>query len=85
MISLIPRKTLIVGFSKFGCCKPTTLLKKLHHSFVFEFCEFSQNRNKEQLLLNTSEHISKEVKQVLEERWRDRSFNGTAKENKVSH
>ena len=51
----------IVGFhfSKFGCCKPTTLPKKLHHGYCcfFEFGEFSQNRHKEQLLLNSSEHI----------------------------
>ena len=33
MISVTPRKTLILGFhfSKFGCCKPTTFPKELHH------------------------------------------------------
>ena len=57
MISVIPRKTLIVGFhcSKFGCCKPTTFLKKLHHGFFFflgvSSGEFLQNRHKQQLLV----------------------------------
>ena len=32
----------------------------------FEFREFSQNRRKEQHKLNSSEHLSKEVKQVLQ-------------------
>ena len=61
--SVISRKKLIVRFqfSKFGCCKPTTLPKKLHPVFFFwggeEFGEFSQNIHKEQLLLNISERI----------------------------
>ena len=38
MISVIPRKTLIVGFHfrKFGCCNPTSL-KTFHYSFLFYF------------------------------------------------
>ena len=34
--------------------------------FFFEFVEFSQNRRKEQFKLNSSEHITKEVKQVIQ-------------------
>ena len=37
MISVIPRKTLIVGFhlSKCGCCRATTFPKILHHGGFF--------------------------------------------------
>ena len=39
MISVIPRKTLIAGFhfSKFGCCKPMTFPKELHHGCLANF------------------------------------------------
>ena len=42
--------------------------KTVYHDFFFffEFVEFSQNRRKEQFKLNSSEHITKEVKQVLQ-------------------
>ena len=69
MMTVIPRKTLIVWliFSKFGCCKPTTFPKKLLHSLFFsEFGEFFYNWHKKQLLVNSSENISKKVKQVLQ-------------------
>ena len=40
----------IVGFhfNKFGCCKPTTFPKVLHHGYFLEFGEFFQNWHKEQ-------------------------------------
>ena len=40
----------IVGFhfNKFGCCKPTTFPKVLHHGCFLEFGEFFQNWHKEQ-------------------------------------
>ena len=64
MISVIPRKTLIVGFhfNKLGCCKPTTFPTPprfffLLFVFFFKFGDFFQNRNREQLLVNSSENI----------------------------
>ena len=55
MISMIQRKTHIVGFhcSKYGSCKPTTFSKKSPPRFFLfslEFGKFFQNRHKEQLL-----------------------------------
>ena len=41
--------------------------KTIYRSWdFFEFREFSQNRRKGQYKLNSSEHLSKEVKQVLQ-------------------
>ena len=75
MISVTPSKTVIAVFhiSKFGCCKPTTLQKKTRFFFFGTwFLPYG--------ILN------KEVKQVLQGTgWRNRSCNGTSKENKVSH
>ena len=59
MISVITKKTLIVGFqfNKYGCCKPTPLLKQLHHGYIFFLVDFLRTgRHKEQLLLNSSDH-----------------------------
>ena len=42
MMSVTPRKTLILGshFSKFGCCRPTTFSKELHHSSFWSLANF---------------------------------------------
>ena len=73
----------IVGFhfNKFGCCKPTTFPKVLHHGYFLEFGEFFQNWHKEQFFFFfLSRFLSTGT---TEEGWRDRSCYGTAKE--VNH
>ena len=58
MISVTPSKTLILGFhfSKFGCCKPTTFPKELHHGSVLSLANFFRNDKKKLLLVNSSEN-----------------------------
>ena len=60
MISVIPRKELILGlhFRKLGCCNPVNIQEKNYTTvFYLEFSEFFHNIHKEKLLVNNSENI----------------------------
>ena len=73
-MSVIPRKTLIVGlhFSKFGCWKPTSPKSTPSQLFFFffslaHFLRVDIQNNSSWIVRNM---LSKEVKEVLEERGR---------------
>ena len=59
---------MMTHFSKFGCCKRTTLPKKTQPRFFSsEVGEHFQDRNKEKFLMNSSKYIKKKkIKQVLQ-------------------
>ena len=69
MISVIPKKTLIVGFhfSKFGCCKPilpeSTPLQSFFFSSLANFLRIGVKNNSNWIAQNIS---SKKIKQVLQ-------------------
>ena len=80
MISVIPRKTLIVGFHfrKFGCCKPTSLKNIPSQFFIIiiiiiiifggtlvHILRISIKNNSKWIAQNI---LSKEVKEVLQKR-----------------
>ena len=92
MISVIPRKTIIMGlqFGKLWCWKPTTLPWKLSIAVFFcfvLFCfDFFENRLKSNFWWIAQKRFSKKVKQVLQRRRGEgRSCNRTAKENKMNY